>query len=84
MIGNIKILIHQGKQYIPDVTKAELPGVFRGRPVITNEKVDVNALTELCPTAAISPLSFLPSRSAMAKHGGEGISHPAGSRGDAR
>ena len=55
MLENIKILIHQGKQYIPDVTKAEVPGIFRGRPVISNEKVDANALAELCPTGAISP-----------------------------
>lgn len=54
MIGNIKILIHQGKQYIPDVTKAEVPGLFRGMPEITNEKVDEEALVDLCPTEAIS------------------------------
>ena len=54
MLGNLKILIHQGKQYIPDVTKAEVPGIFRGRPVISNERVDMNALIELCPTGAIS------------------------------
>ncbi len=54
MINNIKILYHQGKQYIPDVTKVEVPGVFRGRPEITNEIVDVNTLVELCPTAAIA------------------------------
>ena len=54
MIGNIKILIHQGKQYIPDVTQAEVPGVFRGRPVISNAAVDEQALVDLCPTGAIS------------------------------
>jgi Ni,Fe-hydrogenase III small subunit len=54
MIGNLKILYHQGKQYIPDVTKAELPGIFRGKPVIASDKVDVNALTGLCPTGAIT------------------------------
>jgi Ni,Fe-hydrogenase III small subunit len=54
MINNIKILYHQGKQYIPDVTKVEVPGVFRGRPVITKEIVDVNTLVELCPTGAIT------------------------------
>ncbi len=60
MIGNIKILFHQGKQYIPDVTKAEVPGIFRGRPEITNEKVDTNTLVELCPTGAIdsNPVSI--------------------------
>ncbi len=54
MINNLKILIHQGKQYIPDVTSVEIPGVFRGRPVISNEKVDEKALEEICPTKAIS------------------------------
>jgi len=54
MIQNIKILIHQGKQYIPDVTKAEVPGIFRGRPVISDAAVDEQALVDLCPTNAIS------------------------------
>lgn len=54
MIGNIKILLHQGRQYIPDLTKAEVPGVFRGRPEISKERVDENTLMELCPTGAIS------------------------------
>ena len=54
MIKNIKILIHQGKQYIPDVTQTEVPGIFRGRPVITDAVVDEKALIELCPTGAIS------------------------------
>lgn len=54
MIGNIKILVHQGKQYIPDVTKAQVPGIFRGRPEISMEIVDTNALVDLCPTNAIA------------------------------
>lgn len=54
MINNIKILVHQGKQYIPDVTNAEIPGVFRGRPVISNEKIDEKVLESICPTQAIS------------------------------
>lgn len=54
MIENIKILIHQGKQYIPDVTQAEVPGIFRGRPIITDSAVDEQSLVELCPTRAIS------------------------------
>ena len=47
MINNLKILIHQGKQYIPDVTNVEIPGIFRGIPVISNEKVDEKALEEI-------------------------------------
>jgi Ni,Fe-hydrogenase III small subunit len=54
MLDNLKILFHQGKQYIPDVTIAEIPGMFRGRPVISTEKVNENELMELCPTNAIS------------------------------
>jgi Ni,Fe-hydrogenase III small subunit len=54
MLDNLKILFHQGKQYIPDITLAKVPGIFRGRPVISSEKVDENALMELCPTNAIS------------------------------
>jgi len=54
MLDNLKILLHQGKQYIPDVTMAKVPGIFRGRPVISTEKVDKTELMELCPTGAIS------------------------------
>jgi Ni,Fe-hydrogenase III small subunit len=53
MLKNFKILIHQGKQYIPDVTQAGVPGIFRGRPVISRTPVDEKALVELCPTGAI-------------------------------
>lgn len=54
MLKNLKILRHQGKQYIPDVTTAKVPGIFRGRPIVSTEEVDVNELIELCPTNAIS------------------------------
>ena len=53
MIGNIKILWHQGMQSIPDIRNAEIPGQFRGTPVITSEKIDEQALIDLCPTGAI-------------------------------
>ena len=55
MITDIKILFHQGKQYIPDLTTVEVPGIFRGRPVISTEQADVAQLAEICPTGAISP-----------------------------
>jgi len=58
MINNLKILYHQGKQYIPDVTKAKVPGIFRGRPVITNAVINETELVELCPTNAISTNPF--------------------------
>ena len=60
MLNNLKILYHQGKQYIPDVTKAKVPGIFRGRPIITAEQVDEGKLISICPTGAIqsSPVSI--------------------------
>lgn len=54
MIDNLKILFHQGKQYIPDVTKATVPGIFRGRPIIRAGKINEQELVDLCPTEAIS------------------------------
>ncbi len=54
MIDNLKILYHQGKQFIPDVTTAVVPGIFKGRPIISSEKVDVENLMKLCPTKAIT------------------------------
>ena len=54
MFDNIKILYHQGKQFIPDTANAKVPGIFRDRPVISTEKVDENELMELCPVDAIS------------------------------
>ena len=54
MFSNIKIWYHQGKQFIPDVRNAKVPGIFRGRPVISTEKVDETALINCCPTGAIS------------------------------
>ena len=53
MLKTVKILYHQGKQFIPDLKKAQVPGIFRGRPEINFEKVDQQALTEVCPTNAI-------------------------------
>lgn len=60
MFDNVKIVYHQGKQFIPDVTTAKVPGIFRGRPVISSEKVNEAELVELCPLDAISasPLSI--------------------------
>jgi Ni,Fe-hydrogenase III small subunit len=57
---DLKIWFHQGKQYIPDVTTVEVPGIFRGRPVITGVPVDESALAANCPMGAIgkSPVSI--------------------------
>jgi len=54
MFENIKILYHQGKQYIPDIVNANIPGIFKGRPVISSVKVDESKLADICPTDAIS------------------------------
>ncbi len=60
MIDNIKIVYHQGKQFIPNPTTVEVPGVFRGRPLISREKVNETELLDLCPTDAITdnPISI--------------------------
>jgi Ni,Fe-hydrogenase III small subunit len=54
MFNTLKILYHQGKQFIPDLRTAKVPGIFRGRPEISIEKIDEKALAEVCPTNAIS------------------------------
>jgi Ni,Fe-hydrogenase III small subunit len=54
MFDSLKILYHQGKQYIPDVTKANVPGIFRGRPLISLEKVNEAGLVDICHMDAIS------------------------------
>ncbi len=60
LIEEIQILNRLGKQFIPDVTKPQLPGPFKGRPEISLEKINEDALAVLCPTGAIgkSPLSI--------------------------
>lgn len=54
MYDNLKIVYHQGKQFIPNTATAEVPGIFRGRPIISLEKVDEAELMELCPMNAIA------------------------------
>jgi len=58
MFNSFKILWHQGKQYIPDVTNSPVPGIFRGRPVINMAAADEDELVEICPTGAISRKPF--------------------------
>lgn len=60
MISEIKIMLHQGKQFIPDVTTVEVPGIFRGRPIISHIAVDVEKLQDICPVDAIgnNPVSI--------------------------
>lgn len=54
MLDNLKILFRQGRQYIPDLTLAKIPGIFRGKPVISTEEINEAELVDLCPTNAIS------------------------------
>jgi len=58
MIDDLRILIHQGRQYIGDITAVKLPESFRGRPVISQIPVNGPELVELCPTGAISNEPF--------------------------
>lgn len=60
MIEEIKIMIHNGKQYIPNLRNAVIPSPFRGRPVISHAKVDEDEVAGICPVNAIStnPLSI--------------------------
>lgn len=54
MLQEIKIIKHNGKQFIPDLTTAVVPASFRGRPEINKVKIDETELINCCPTAAIS------------------------------
>lgn len=54
MFEEVKVIYHNGKQYIPDLRKAVVPAPFRGRPVISTVAVDGAALQACCPTGAIS------------------------------
>lgn len=58
MFKEIKIRIHQGNQYIRDVRRTEVPGIYKGRPVITAAPSDEKALVESCPVNAISRFPF--------------------------
>jgi Ni,Fe-hydrogenase III small subunit/NAD-dependent dihydropyrimidine dehydrogenase PreA subunit len=60
MLEEIPILNRLGQQFIPDVSKPELPGPFKGRPVISSIPVNEEALAALCPTGAIgkAPVSI--------------------------
>ena len=54
-IKEINIFRHHGKQYVPDLRKAEIPGVFRGRPVISADITahEAEVACRLCPAGAI-------------------------------
>jgi len=54
MLSELKILDQHGKQFIPDIRKAEIPMPFRGLPIINESTVDGNELKSFCPVGAIS------------------------------
>lgn len=60
MIKEIKAMIHNGKQYIPDVKNVKLRPPFRGRPEISTAKVDEQEVAKICPLGAIgtNPVSI--------------------------
>ena len=55
MFETYSILKHQGKQFIPDITKPVLPELFRGRPQIDAKPCADGCVScqEICPTEAI-------------------------------
>jgi Ni,Fe-hydrogenase III small subunit/ferredoxin len=56
MFEVFKIWKHQGKQFIPDLTKPVLPESFLGRPEINSNpcKEGCTACKDICPTQAIT------------------------------
>lgn len=54
MLEELKIMYNNGKQFIPDLRSAELKAPFRGRPEISEAKIDEKALADTCPMDAIS------------------------------
>lgn len=62
MFRTLKILKHQGKQFIPDLDNVSLPEMHAGMPVISDNACRENCkvCAEICPTKAISvnPISI--------------------------
>ncbi|HNW90203.1 MAG TPA: NADH:ubiquinone oxidoreductase [Bacteroidales bacterium] len=56
MIRTIKIVKHQGKQFIRDLQNVNLPDLHTGKPVISGDpcKPDCRSCKEICPVQAIS------------------------------
>lgn len=53
MFKSIKILIHQGRQYIKNLSDVILNPPYRGRPVIANCGTAADELASMCPVGAI-------------------------------
>lgn len=54
MFEEVKVIAHNGKQYITDLRKAVVPAPFRGRPVITAASADEQRIAAVCPLGAIA------------------------------
>ena len=60
MLESSKIVYRQGRQFLKNLTSMEVPGIYRGKPVINFEKVNEQELVDLCPINAIlaNPISI--------------------------
>ena len=58
--SKLQVLYSHGIQYIKHLDRAELPAIFRGRPVLTGtpEKAMIDSLCNMCPTGAIRQEPF--------------------------
>lgn len=59
-LKEINIFRRHGKQFIPDLRKAVLPEIFRGRPVLSGDitKVEAEMVRAVCPVGAIGATSI--------------------------
>lgn len=59
-LKEINILSVHGKQFVPDLRNAELPQIFRGRPIIESDisEEDKINLINICPTKCITNNPF--------------------------
>jgi Ni,Fe-hydrogenase III small subunit len=61
-LKEINIFRRHGKQFVPDLEKAVLPEIFRGRPVISRDisAAEARMVRTLCPVGAIGTSSEAP------------------------
>jgi len=56
MFRELRILKHQGRQYIKDLRRQPVSDLFRGRPVISSDITsdEIDSVCRICPSGAIS------------------------------
>lgn len=56
MFRELRILKHQGRQYIKDLRRQPVSDLFRGRPVISSDitSYEIDSVCRICPSGAIS------------------------------